>query len=381
MKRILYFSKIIIILLTSSNCEHAQQSPDPPIDINIQQLPDSPIDIAITKNQINVCVKPQVELISIIQTIGEYPSILGFLMSKDPSDYKTDVMNHFTSYQDHPAVLMFDRLSSQPRMLNFSAPSNIMLYINSDLRLREDIELDSFVISRIGGRDSLLVFLDLLHDFAIQSSFNEFYNNHYGYYLEIIEKTINNLGSIDYVSELEDFYGIKQESYSIVLVSLYGFVGFGNSLLCPNNQRELYNTMGPQKVEGNIPSFGSENYLKYMIRHEFSHPYINPLTEKHWDYIKDYSDNYDTIPEIAKNQMCGDWQEYINESVIRAITTQLAYNESSETGTRAYKEEISRGVSNLDYLIKKIGYYQSNRDTYPTFESYYLKMLDAFKGE
>jgi hypothetical protein len=54
------------------------------------------------------------------------------------------------------------------------------------------------------------------------------------------------------------------------------------------------------------------------------------------------------IPEIARKQVCGDWQECINEFIIRAITTHIAYNESDETGKWAYDREKLRGVSYLD---------------------------------
>lgn len=338
-----------------------------------------PEAVTQVSNGITVCVNPQVELISIIQTIGKYPSRLGFLMSKDSSAYKTDVENHFSYYKNHRAVKMFDRLSSQPRMLNFSAPSNVILYTDEHLNLRGNIVPDDFVVDRAGGGDSLVVLLGLLRDFADQSSFNDFFQNHRDYYLKIIENTVKNLGTRDYISELEDFYGLRQKSYNVVLVSLYSFNGFGNSLLCSDGSLEIYNTMGPQRVKEGIPFFGNENYLKYMVRHEFSHPFINPLTEKYWDYIKLYSSNYDSIPENAKDQVCGDWQECINEFVIRAATTHLAYNESDETGGWAYNKEKSRGVYCLDSLLCRMKYYQLNRETYQTVDSYYTKLLDVFK--
>ena len=58
-------------------------------------------------NQVNVGVFPQVELISIVQSISTYPTILGFLMTTDSFDYNTDVIHHFESFKDHPAVHMF----------------------------------------------------------------------------------------------------------------------------------------------------------------------------------------------------------------------------------------------------------------------------------
>lgn len=339
----------------------------------------SPEPVSLIKNHIEICVHPRVELISIIQAIGNYPSVLGFLMSDDSSEYKRDVHVYFSDYKEHAAVKMFDRLSSRPRMLNFSAPSNVMLYTDNNLHLRKDVELDDFVLGRAGGKDSLNLFLDLLRDFAIRSEFNKFYETHKNHYSTIIHTTADNLGNHDFIPELEAFYGRKQKSYAIVLVSLYNFVGFGNSLLFADDMRELYNTMGPMKVVNDVPFFGDAEYLKYIIRHEFSHPFINPLTEKHWDYIEPWSSGYESFPEVARKKMCGDWQECINEFVIRAVTTYIAQNESDEAGSRAYEKEKSRGVSYLDELLGKIAFYQANRDTYPTFDSYYYEILDIFK--
>ena len=330
-------------------------------------------------NQITIGVFPQVELISIVQTISKYPTVFGFLMANDTSSYRTEVFAHFDNYKNHPAVLMFNRLSLQARMLNFSAPSNIMLYTNETLDLRTDIEIEDFVIERAGGVDSLRLFLKLLKDFTVQSSFNKFFQDHSDFYLTITESTIQNMGPINYISELENFYGKTQKSYNIILVTLYNSVGFGNSLIFPNEERDIYNTMGPKKVINYVPFFGDENSLKYMIRHEFSHPFINPLTEKYWDYIKDYYHNYDSIPQIARKNVCGDWQECVNEFIIRAITTQIAYNESVDIGSQSYNRELARGVSYLDKLMDKIKLYESSRDKYSTFESFYPIILDAFK--
>ena len=350
-----------------------------PIVLNSQSNYKIPKPITKDYNQISVGVFPQVELISIVQTIGKYPTVLGFLMAKDTSTYRTEVINHFNFHKNHPAVLMFNRLSLQPRMLNFSAPSNIMLYTNDSLGLRTDIELDDFVINRAGGIDSLRFFLRLLSDFAVQSAFNKFFEDHSDFYLTIAENTIKNMGSFNFISELENFYGKTQNSYNIILVTLYSSVGFGNSLLYSNEKRDIYNTLGPKTVLNYVPFFGDENSLKYMIRHEFSHPFVNPLTEKYWNFIKDYSQYYDSIPPVARKNVCGDWQECINEFIIRAVTTQIAYNESVSVGSQVYSKELASGVSYLDELMDKIKLFESRRDTFLTFESFYPNILDVFK--
>ncbi|MRR24163.1 DUF4932 domain-containing protein [bacterium] len=340
------------------------------------RLPDP---VTLGNNRITVGVFPQVELISIVQAVSNYPDTFAFLMAKDSSDYASDAARHFRTYSDHPAVRMLDRLSLKPGMMNFSAPSNIMLLADESLRLREDIDTDEFVIRRAGGIDSLSVFMELLRDFAVRSSFSEFFAGHREFYLSLAEKTVSSMGHADYIGELENFYGRSQRSYNIVLVSLYGPVGFGNSLLHADQDREIYNTIGPRSVKDGRPLFDDGEYLRHMIRHEFSHPYINPLTEKYWDLIKEYSGNYELIPETARKNVCGDWQECINEFVIRAITTHLAYKISVDEGDKAYAREKSRGVNCLDELLKNIRFFESERDTFPTFDSFYPTMLKVFQ--
>ena len=330
-------------------------------------------------NRITGGVFPQVELISVVQAISKYTETFAFLMAKDSTDYARDAARHFGHYVNHPAIAMFNRLSLQPRMLNFSAPSNIMLYTDESLHLRDDIIHDSFVTDRVGGPDSLSVFLNLLRDFARESDFNIFFSTHLDYYGTIAENTVNAIGPMNYIAELEGFYGTGQKSYNIVLVSLYGSVGYGNSILHPDGKRDIYNTMGPRPAKDGLHSFGDEEYLRHMIRHEFSHPFINPLTEKYWDTVKEYSANYDRIPEVARKNVCGDWQECINELMIRAITTHLAYNDSEEAGNKAYAREKSRGVSCLDELLKNIRFFESERDSFPTFESFYPTILKVFQ--
>lgn len=338
-----------------------------------------PEAVTLEHNRITVGVFPQVELISIVQTVSHYPETFAFLMAKDSSAYAVDAARHFSPFRDHPAVKMLDRLSLKPGMLNFSAPSNIMLLADESLCLRTDIVKDEFVIARVGGIDSLSLFLGLLRDFAEKSSFSEFFSGHSRFYHSLAEQAITSMGPLNYIAELENFYGSSQRSYNIVLVSLYGSVGFGNSLLHPDRKREIYNTMGPRAVKDGSPFFGDGEYLKHMIRHEFSHPFINPMTEKYWLLVRDFSSDYDKLPEAARKGVCGDWQECINEFVIRAVTTHLAYRESAEAGERAYAREAGRGVIWLDELLKNIRLYESERNTFPTFDLFYPKILEIFR--
>ncbi len=337
--------------------------------------------ISLEHNQINVMVHPGVELISIIQTIGNYPNVLPFLMADQEYSYKSRVLEHFSPLAKHPAVQMFDRLSSQPRKLNFSAPSNIMLYADENLQLRQDITMNAFVVSRIDGLDSLIVFLELLRNFAQVSDFNAFYSDNKEYYQSIINRTTQHMTDYSFIRELEDFFGRSQQSYNIILVSLYSSVGYGNWMLLPNGKKEIYNTMGMEKVKEEMPFFGDEDYLKHLIRHEFSHPFINPVTDLYHDLIMPHADRFDALPEAARRNVCHEWEECINEFIIRAITTWLAQQESLELGQWAYDYELNRGVIYLDELLQKIEDFHANRETYPTLNDYYPQLLEVFLPE
>jgi hypothetical protein len=338
-----------------------------------------PVPMSREYNSIHYSVSPGIELISIVQTISEYPTVFGFLMQADSFQYKQEVWKKFGPLKDHPVVAWVTKTCMQPRKMNFSAPSNVMLYADDHVNLRSDLHFDDFVLSRAGGRDSLILFFDLLRDFAIRSSFNEFYEQHAGYYTGIIQHTISRLDSINHIKELESFYGAKQKSYNIVLVPLYSHVGYGNSIVYQNGEREMFDTMGPECIKDGLPFFGDTQYLKYMTRHEFSHPFVNPLTEKYWSEIKDYAGNYNFIPDAAKKNVCGEWQECINEFIVRAVSVDIAFHENKELGQQVSAKEKSRGVSYLEPLLTALQEYENNRSKYPTFESYYPKVLEVFK--
>jgi hypothetical protein len=139
----------------------------------------------------------------------------------------------------------------------------------------------------------------------------------------------------------------------------------------------VFDTMGPQKIIDGVPFFGDGAYLTYLTRHEFSHPFVNPLTERHWDLVKDSAVRYDSIPERARRNVCGDWQECINEFTVRAITVHVAFLESEAAGRRAYEREKANGVSYLDPLLAALREYAGHRSQYPTFGLFYPKLLEV----
>jgi hypothetical protein len=330
-----------------------------------------------TRHAIEVRVDPRVELISVIQYTSRYRETFPFLLNADPFPYREAVTSYFASYADHSVVKRFDEISSQPRMFNFMAPPTTMLYLRNDLTLRDDVVWPEAVLQRAGGRESLEEFAAHLRGFCEATAFAGFYVAHAAYYERLVAAVIAKLGAKDYVRELEAFYGVHHSSYTLILVSLYGHVGFGPYLDTLPGERQIYNILGPQGIQAGIPVFGDPGYFATMQRHEFSHSFVNPLTEKHWDQAKAYAHLYDALP---RQEVCGEWNECVNEYIIRAVTTYLAFQDSETAGQAALEAERARNVVLIDDLLARIREYAAHREQYPTFDDYYPHLLETFAG-
>jgi len=327
-------------------------------------------------NGVTVSVDPRVELISIVQTLSEYPQRLPFLMTEEHFPYRADVEGHFTRFRRHAVIKVFDELSS--RRLSFSGPPESMLYLGGTLAIKSELLLDSLLMGRYEGQDGFRNFLPLLLDFARESNFAQFYNEHRNYYERIVDSVVSRMGIWNYVAELEAFFGKKQASYNIVLVSLYGPVGFGPRLRTARGEQHIYSILGPKTVQDNTPMFGNEEYFNVMLRHEFSHSFVNPLTEAHRDQVLRYSDRFDRLPEVAREKACGDWEECTNEHIVRTVTTYLAFQESQEAGERALAHETKQGMIFVSSLVDRLKEYTNDRKRYPTLDSFYERLIEVF---
>lgn len=363
--------RIVLFALLFTNC----------FAVFAKELTTLPKAISEKAGYVNVIVDPRIELIAVVQQLSRYPETIPVLMNTNEFEYRKKMLEHFSAYKDHEAIKMFNEVSLKPGMYNFMAPPTSMLYLTSDFKLRSDVAEDNFLINRIGGRKNFVKFIGLLKDFGEKASFADFFHNNTDFYKTVIADVTSKLGNPDYVNEIEKFYGKKNKSYNIVLVPLYNYVGFGPCLTYKDGQRDIFNIMGPKDPK--TLNFGDRNYFTEMQRHEFSHSFVNPLTEKYWDKLEKYSYLFDSgIYDTAKKKgVCGEWQECINEHIIRAVTTHLAYLENDEIDKKAYEREKSQGVIYLDEMLAKIKEYESQRDRYPDFEAFYPEMIKLFMAK
>ncbi len=337
--------------------------------------------VSITKHLLTVSIDPRMELLSIVQSLGEYAGKYPMIMTKHSFRYRSEVEESFGAFREHEAIRTFDRLSQRPYTpeapaFYFGAPPEAMLYLLPDFNLHPDIYLNQFLVNRAGGRESLKGFVAALEDFCRQADFPSFYATHQPYHRQIVQATSEAIGSKPYVENLEAFYGQRQKSYTLIIVPLYGSVGFGPHLECSDGTANIYSILGPKAVENGLPTFGTQSYFDRMLTHELSHSFINPLTEKHRDEV-DRLARPDLVAEVSARSGYGEWNDVVNEYMIRAITAHFAYRDSSEKGDAELANDELKGFRAVGQLLGPIRKYDADRHRYATFEEYYPELLHA----
>lgn len=272
-----------------------------------------------TVNGLNIMVDPRMELLAAVQSLSGYNNRTRLLTSEQFS-YKNDMAGYFKSYKSHAAVKYFDLLS----MFGFTydAPPRTVMYLTARYDETGDFGFDEHLIKRT-DEGNLDRFLRHLLQFAADTDFNRFYNEHREFYEAVVERVSAELEGSGLVRNIEDYYGMKQNSYNIILVPMFHAGGYGPGIENENGGLDIYSIQGPFDVEGDIPVFGTAESFKDLVYHEFSHSFVNPVTAKHIDEVNKYSKLYDPIADIMKSNAYPNWEICVNEHIVRAVTARL----------------------------------------------------------
>lgn len=326
-------------------------------------------------NGINVIIDPRMELLAVVQALGTYDQQFD-LITNMSFNYKDDIMKYFSNFSKHEAVKQFDTMSRSG--FSFDAPPTAMLYLSNPLNLEVKKDFDEELKSR-ATKESLNKLTKELKNFAVDTKFQEFFNSHRDFYNSVVEKNAEVIGSSNYISYLEQYYGMKQNSYNIILAPMFHSGGFGPKIEAENGLYDVYSIQGPNSLKGNIPMFGDKEGFKYLALHEFSHSFVNSLTEENMEEVNKYKKLYEPIKEKMVNQAYTKWDISVNEHIVRAVVARITYiNSGSEVYEKVIANEKNRGFLYIDELTKKLEDFEKNRDKYKSFKEFYPKLIKAF---
>ncbi|WP_406241687.1 DUF4932 domain-containing protein [Tissierella carlieri] len=362
----------ILIVIIATGCNQAKTSIAR--DISLMET------ITESKNSINVSVDPRIELLSIVQILSNYPEKFPTLITKEKFDYKDKVMDYFSEFKEHKAIKTLEGMMPD---FSYDVPPGLMLFMDKNFNVREDVELTEYIIERADGKNNINELFESLKEFCIDTNFIDFFNDNSNYYNRIINSTLELIPSdCNIIEDLEEYYGMKRKSYNVVLVSLYGNGAFGPNIDTKEDDTEIYSVLGCIGIDMmDLPMFGGWSFFTGLQQHEFSHSFINPITDKNYNLAYSYEELFIPIKGKMRSMAYTNWGTCLNEHIIRALTSRFAYHEDNLDGIRALEMEKETGFIYVETLFNKLEEYENNRDKYSTIEDFYpelLKSLDEF---
>ena len=260
----------------------------------------------------------------------------------------------------------------------YGQPPEAMLHLGPPPELEQRSAFTPFLIERAGSLENIERFVDALRDFARATDFAAFYDSHRPLYDRLAESYRARIAG-NYIRDIEGYYGARQASFNVVLAPIFHFGGFGPRLEREEGLYDVYNLSGPCAVTDDLPDFGSERNVRRLFWHEFSHSFVNHLTEPYVDRLMAPCTALmgDRLQPQHQELQVG---EFVSEQVIRAVTTRLAYLRlGEEVGAAALDFDATERFYLVGQLLAAFEEYEESRDRYPTLADYYPEVVRTFE--
>ena len=322
-------------------------------------------------------VDRRVELLSIVFRLAGNPEYnMNFA-----KQYIKDINAYFGKYKDQPVIGFAKKLSDEKGM-GFSR----VMFLAVNLEFKGDqFSMIKVSKSSIAGKwemEDALKFVRLLNDFYKTSAFEVFYKNHQAVYKEATARFNQAAASFD-SAWYPAYYGDHSVDYKTVVGLANGGANYGPGVFPAGKKKIVYAIMGCWTFdETSQPLFSRNDYLPTLI-HEFNHSFVNHILEEDGnEKLLEASGKIllDSQQIEMKRQAYEDWQSVINESVVRAcVVRYLIDHQSDDQVVQAeILEQQNKGFLWTKELVTLLGKYESSRDRYPTFKSFYPEIIAFF---
>jgi len=319
------------------------------------------------KPRLNIKIDDKIETLYSIAFLNNY-----FLIGPHDNIYKRKLRKEFNGLKQHKAVHLFDSLINTSDI----AGNNIVKWV---------MQFDSFPnLTQTKSSIEPIIYSD--NDILLTEFKKELINFHYDPLFQkflkqvssINEKLINQVNNSKTINELpsylEEYYGIKLNSYNLILSPFLHTGGFNIEMKLANNQKEISSIIGPNGEIDFIPYFDKDYMETDMILHEFGHSFVNPISDQYLEEIETLRNKYYTkeLRETGNKNGYDEWRYIFNEIILRATTIKITEKHFGKTKSEDnLNEEISSGFGMVKEVVKILEEYKNNRKKYPTFDMFY----------
>ena len=339
--------------------------------------------------KITIEVDPRVELIGIVFRLAGNPEFNDGTLRR----YARAIEWHFGDFYSHPVVKMAAQLRNT-HLMSCDGPMSLAVHIDGNYRLRKTDEEWPSTLDYRWKKEETAEFLEKLRQFAAETKFDEFFKAQGPIYEQGIrscesimkqEKVAKDESRSEYVEFLSvdveewlsDFFGVENTGD---LRLVLGFVnGFGNYGVQFTTDRvsEKYAIIG-------MRPWGSANTIFFhpeqieTVAHEFCHSLANPVVEKYMGRLQPAGERlFATHGAAMRMRGYQKWESVMYETAVRACVASFIRDSVVATGFADYcmKNEVKAGFIWTEDAGNFLKTYESNRDKYPTFESFFPEFV------
>jgi len=340
--------------------------------------------------KITIEVDPRVELIGIVFRLAGNPEFNDGTLKQ----YAKAIERHFGDFDNHPVVKMAAQLR-KTRLMSCDGPMSLAVHIDRNYRLRKTTEEWPSTLDYRWEKQETAEFLERLRQFAAETKFDEFFKSQSSIYEQgirpcksILEQNevAKDQSGLEYVKFLSadvgewlsDFFGVENTGdLRLVLGFVNSFANFGVQFET-GGASEKYAIIGMRPFDpANTIIFHPQQIE--TVAHEFCHSFANPVVEKYMDRLQPAGERLFATHGAAM-RMGGyqKWESVMYETAVRACVASFIRDSIVAPGFADYcmKNEVKAGYVWTEDMGNFLKTYESNRDKYPTFESFFPEFVN-----
>ena len=321
--------------------------------------------------RLNISIDPRMELLAAIHSLSNNDDLANRNLS-----YTKEILSYFEAFSSQESVKLTENLRQQYGF-GFDAPVAFMLHLSQPAELEEKVKFSDYILGRSGGDDNLEQYRKAIKQFAEVSNFEEFWNSKIPFYNQILDLTIENMGEIDLVETMENYFNETQDIYCVIITPAFQG-GKGAFVAGADRKENFYATVPATNTIDGIP-FLNENDLRFYIWHEYGHFFVNPLTEKYLERVMALDILFEPIKEVMARQAYGCWNSTVNEHIIRAVEVRLwELHLGSQQANERLNMEFGNRFIYIEPLVEKLKDFEKQRDENNiTFAKFFPELLDV----
>jgi len=296
--------------------------------------------------------------------------------------YTDKIEQHFSPYKKHELIKFAEKLRNE-KGISYDAVMSLAVHIDENLNPRTEFEESS--LDNRWNKDDAIKFVALLKSFYKETKFEEFYKDNEQMYHEVVISFLPVFDRFD-VDWYTSFYGEKpSEKFIIILAIGNGSSNYGAFFQDDENEREIYAFLGAGSTDnsGMIDYEAEINAYYSTLVHEFNHSFVNPLLEKHKELFRVNGEKiYKILENEFSSQAYGSWEIILNEALVRAsVVKYLIDHDFEKTMIEGlYYYELDNSFLWIRNLVDELEKYDSQRNIYPTLDSYMEKLAEAYNS-